>query len=126
VATQAFAGAGAVASGVSGATNLSTPTGLWQMMNLIQLFMLTLLLNIYLPKKVVDVLNGNSYFSLSFKVPLISEIPYVAPLLSYLDFPPPRSIYGTLGIDSGSALLNILCFILLILILGLLHICIIP
>jgi cysteine-rich repeat protein len=75
VAAQAFAGAGAVASGVSGVTNLSSPTGLWQMINLIQLFMLTLLLNIYLPKKVIDVLNGNSYFSLSFKVPLISKTP---------------------------------------------------
>jgi cysteine-rich repeat protein len=126
VATQAFVGAGAIASVVSGVTNLSSPTGLWQMMNLMQLFMLILLFDIYLPVKVIDVLNSNNYFSLSFEVPLIEKIPYVAPSLVYLDFSPPKSNYNVLGIDSGSALLSVLSFTSLLIVIFLLHIWVIP
>jgi cysteine-rich repeat protein len=126
VITQALVGVGVVASIISGVTRLSSPTGLWQMMNLIQLFTLIILLNIYLPNKVIDVLDANSYLSFSFKVPFIDKIPYFDSSLSYLDFSPQKSNYDIFKIYSGSSLLNILSLIILLMITGILHLWFIP
>jgi cysteine-rich repeat protein len=124
--TQALVGATVVASVVSGVTNLSSPTGLWQMMNLVQLVMLIVLLNIYLPKKVIDVLNANSCLSFSFKVPFIEKIFHLDSSLEYLDSSDSKSKYEIFGIYSESALLNILSFIILLTITGLIHLWFIP
>jgi hypothetical protein len=91
------------------------------MMNLVQLLMLIVLLSIYLPKKVLDVLNANSFLSFSFKIPFIEKIPHLNSSLVYLDSSVSKSKYEIFGIYSDSALLNILSFIILLTITGLLH-----
>jgi hypothetical protein len=113
--TQVLTSAGAVASIVSGFSSLSNPIGFWQMMNTMQLFMLILLLDIYLPIKILNIFKATSYFSLSFDVPFIPEIPFLCDVYDYLDFLPPKANYTIMGVDSGSTLLNLnslLCILL--------------
>jgi cysteine-rich repeat protein len=121
IATQALVGVGAAASVISGVTSFSNPTGFWQMMNIMQLFMLIVLLEIYLPLKVLNVLNSSSYFSLSFDASYISDIPYLGPMYNFLDFMPPKANYLVLGVGSGSTLINILSLLLIMIGLGLFH-----
>jgi cysteine-rich repeat protein len=113
--TQVLTSAAAVASIVSGFSSLSNPIGFWQMMNTMQLFMLILLLDIYLPIKILNIFKATSYFSLSFDVPFIPEIPFLCDVYDYLDFLPPKANYIIMGVDSGSTLLNfnsLLCILL--------------
>jgi hypothetical protein len=99
---------GALASIVSGFQNLSTPTGFWQMMNAMQLFTLILLLDLYLPIEVLNILDWTKFSTLAFEVPFIDKIPFVFSAYEYLDFLPPQSYYPILGVYSGSSLINIL------------------
>jgi hypothetical protein len=109
IATQALAGAGAVASVVSGFSSLSNPIGFWQMMNTMQLFMLIVLLYVYLAIKILDILNSVNYFTLSFEIPFIPDIPYLSDVYDYLDFLPIKENYHIIGVDSGSTLINVYC-----------------
>jgi cysteine-rich repeat protein len=126
VSTQAIASAGAAASIISGLTSLSNPVGLWQMINTMQLFMLILLLDIYLPIRILNVYNASSGFNLSFDVSFITKIPYVGEVYKHLYFLSPRENYSMLGISSGSTLINILSFTLLLIAIAIVHIWLIP
>jgi hypothetical protein len=122
VTILAITGAGIAASVFSDLLNLSNPTGLWQMMNLMQLFLLILLFDIYLPSKVLNILNANKYFSLSFSAPFVDMIPYGKPTFSYLNFSSSTSNYSILGVRSGSSLINFLCMAFVLMVIGVLHV----
>jgi hypothetical protein len=122
ISTQAIASAGAAASIISGLTSFSNPIGLWQMINTMQLFMLILLLDIYLPIRILNVYNASSGFNLSFDVSFITKIPYVGEVYKHLYFLSPRENYSMLGISSGSTLINILSFTLLLIAIAIVHI----
>jgi hypothetical protein len=122
VSTQAIAGAGAAASIISGMTSLSNPTGFWQMMNTMQLFMLILLLEVYLPIRILNVYNASSGLNLSFNISFITKIPYLGNMYEYLNFFSSKDNYSLLGVDSGSTLINILSFILLLMGVAIIHI----
>jgi hypothetical protein len=121
ISTQAVAGAGAAASILSGLTSLSNPTGLWQIINTMQLFMLILLLDIYLPIRIRNVYNASRGYALSFDISFIAKIPFLDDVYHYFDFISPRENYSMLGIDSGSTLINIISFILLLMAVGIAH-----
>jgi hypothetical protein len=124
--TQLLASAGAVASIASGFSSLSNPTGLWQMMNTMQLFMLILLLDINLPVKILNIFKATSYFTLSFNIPFIPEIPYLCDVYDYLDFLPPKANYPIIGVGSGSTLINLNSLLCILLCVVVLHFLIIP
>jgi cysteine-rich repeat protein len=126
VSTQAIAGAGAAASIISGMTSLSNPTGFWQMMNTMQLFMLILLLEVYLPIRILNVYNASSGLNLSFNISFITKIPYLGNMYEYLNFFSSKDNYSLLGVDSGSTLINILSFILLLMGVAIVHIWLTP
>jgi cysteine-rich repeat protein len=107
--TQAITSAGAIFAAGTSVTNLSSPTGLWQSMNVMQLFMLILLFQIYVPSMIVEALNSTKYFSLAFEIPFVDKIPFISSTLDYLDFLPPKGHYDIMGVKSGSALVNIFC-----------------
>jgi hypothetical protein len=116
VVTQVAALIGAFASIASSFTSLSTPTGLWQMMNTMQLFTLIILLDLYLPIKVLNSLDWTKYSALAFDVPFIDGIPLLSEIISYLKFSSPQSYYPILGSYSGSSLINIICLFCILLV----------
>jgi hypothetical protein len=126
VVTQVAALIGAFASIASSFTSLSTPTGLWQMMNTMQLFTLIILLDLYLPIKVLNSLDWTKYSALAFDVPFIDGIPLLSDIISYLKFSPPQSYYPILGSYSGSSLINIICLFCILLVIWMTHIWFLP
>jgi len=84
--SQAVTGAGAaVAAGVS-ALNLSAPTGLWQSVNLMQMFLLILLLKIYIPLEIRSYITANGFVSLAFEYPYVHKIGFLQAMIDYFDF----------------------------------------
>jgi cysteine-rich repeat protein len=120
--TQAITSAGAILAAGTSFSNLSSPTGLWQSMNIMQLFMLILLFEIYVPSKIVEALNSTKYFSIAFEIPFVDKIPIISSTLDYLNFVPPNGHYNILGVTSGSTLVNIFCLSGILLFICFLHV----
>jgi hypothetical protein len=87
-----------------------------------QLFMLILLFEIDIPSRIVNIFDSTKYLSLSFKISFINEIPFISSTLKYLNFLPPNGHYDILGINSGSALVNIFSLLGILLLILFLHI----
>jgi hypothetical protein len=113
-------------SAVASSLNLSSPTGLWQAMNMMQLFMLLLLFGVYLPVKIENFLSSSSFFSLNFDLPFLRGIPYFGDMLTYLDFSFDNSVLEKSGVNSGSSFINFLCQIAIFLLIMLIHLSLIP
>jgi hypothetical protein len=84
--TQVIAGAAIAGSVVASSMNMSSPTGLWQAANMMQLFMLLLLFGVYIPQRLEDYLTASNFFSLSFKLPFVQLIPYFGGFIDYIDY----------------------------------------
>jgi cysteine-rich repeat protein len=117
---------GAFISTIASSLSLLSPTGLWQSMNIMQLFLLIALLKIYIPDKILDILKAWKYFSLSYESPLNQDTPFISSTLSYLDFSHPNEKYEIVGVDSGSSLMNVLCLATTLLSIWVLHACSFP
>jgi cysteine-rich repeat protein len=66
--------AGIISALISSLITLSSPNNVWQIGNLLQMFMLLLLLNIYIPEKVIIFITTNLFALLSFDIPFLKEI----------------------------------------------------
>jgi cysteine-rich repeat protein len=121
-AIKAITGAGAILATWTSFSNLSYSTHLWQLINIMQLFMLILLFEIDIPSRIVNIFDSTKYLSLSFEISFINEIPFISSTLNYLDFLPPNGHYDILGINSGSALVNIFSLLGILLLILFLHI----
>jgi hypothetical protein len=84
--TQGIAGAAMAGSVVASSMNMSSPTGLWQAANMMQLFMFLLLFDVHIPQKLEDYLTASNFFSLSFKLPFVQYIPYFGDFIDYIDY----------------------------------------
>jgi hypothetical protein len=84
--------------------------------------MLILLFEIDIPSRIVNIFDSTKYLSLSFEISFINEIPFISSTLNYLDFLPPNGHYDILGINSGSALVNIFSLLGILLLILFLHI----
>jgi hypothetical protein len=113
-------------SAVASSLNLSSPTGLYQAMNMVQLFLLLLLFGVYIPVEINNFLSSNSIFSLNFDLPFLKYIPYLGDMLTYLDISLNNSTLERFGVSSGSSLINILFQIAIFLLIFLLHLLLIP
>jgi cysteine-rich repeat protein len=66
--------AGMAAASMSSMLTFSSPSNVWQIGNLLQMFMLLLLLDVYIPAKVITFITTNIFALLSFQIPFLNEI----------------------------------------------------
>jgi cysteine-rich repeat protein len=124
--SQAIAGAAMAGSAAASSMSFSSPSGLWQAMNMMQLFALLLMFGVYLPIKIKDFISSSSLFSLSFDLSFMKEIPWIGPHFTYLNFSQDNLILKNSGANSGNTLVNILFQLLLLTVTIFLHLCSIP
>lgn len=119
--TQGIAGAGTVAVTAVSIMNLSSPQGLWLMVNQIQLCMLLLLTGAYIPKDVVDYLSGSSFslFSMDF-LPFHKQL-LVKGLYSWVAQDQENEILQKMGLKSGSTIYNNLSLFFMVFLLIVMH-----
>jgi cysteine-rich repeat protein len=123
---QALAVAAMAGTAIASSANMSTPNGMWQSMNIMQLFMLILLLGVYLPKRVKNLLLANSFLSSSFKIPFIEHFYAVKNILGYFDFSQENPYLHSIGIESGSTFNNTFSQFLALTSIIFLHLALIP
>jgi hypothetical protein len=90
-------------------------------MNLMQLFMFLVLLGVYLPIPVKDMITSNSFFSLSFSIPNLRSLYGVGHFFEFIDLESKDSILSSLGANSGSTFVNVLSQLLMLLLVLILH-----
>lgn len=101
--------------------SLSSPNGLWQIMNMIQLFMLLVLLKTYLPIPIKHMINSGSYFSFYFSVPFVKKIYALSNFLKFIDSDPESSNLDPIEVESGSTFINMFSQLLLLVLVILIH-----
>jgi cysteine-rich repeat protein len=119
-------GVAMAASVAASIVSLSPPSGLWQAMNMMQLFLLLLLFRVYLPDKIKGFISSSSLFSLSFKLSFLYNIPYVGYFLEHIDFEQGNSTLKESGVISGNIFTNIQAHLFAFTIIALIHLIVIP
>jgi hypothetical protein len=116
IQAQALTGAAMAGATIASSINMSSPNGMWQSVNIMQLFVLILLLGIYLPQRIKDILTSNSFLSSSIKLPFIENLYGIKNMLNFFDFSQENSHLMAIGIESGSTFNNIFTQILLLIV----------
>jgi cysteine-rich repeat protein len=118
---QAAVGTAMIASVVASSMSWSSPSGLWQMMNLMQLLMFLVLLGVYLPIPIKDMITSSSFFSLSLPIPHLQSLYGIGHFLEFIDLESENSALSSLGAESGSTFVNVLSQLLMLLLIIILH-----
>jgi hypothetical protein len=118
---QAAVAAAMISSVVASSMSCSSPTGLWQMMNLMQLLLFLVLFGIYLPTPIKDMITSSSFFSLSLPIPYLHRLFGIGYLFEFIDFESENSALSSLGAESGSTFVNVLSQLLMLLLIFILH-----
>ena len=66
--------------------NLSAPVGLWQSVNLLQMFLLILLLKIDIPIEIRSYITSNGFTLLAFEYPFVHRIEFLEKILNNSKF----------------------------------------
>ena len=113
--------------------NQVSPSGLWIMINGYQALMLLLLTGAYFPKTLTDFLSGLNFTLFSFNFVPVLSLPYGKEAKSWIDYDVDNNYLKTIGLSSGSTLINnfntCLIFILIIsihLVFGVFYRCLFP
>jgi hypothetical protein len=104
----------------------SSPSGYWQMMNLMQLLMFLILIGIYLPVPVKDMITSSNYFLLSLPIPHLQNLYGIRYFFDFIDFEQKDSALFSLGAESGSTFVNVLSQLLMLLMILILHLFALP
>jgi len=123
--TVTSAGA-ATAVGVS-LLSLTSMNKIWQMADMLQLYLLLLLLDTYMPKAVFQFITSNDLFNFSFDFgyDFLMKIPYVRKAVDYFNIDQDNSKLEYMDLDSGSSVINILTSTVIVLLIAIFHILII-
>jgi hypothetical protein len=83
---QAAVGAAMLSSVVSSSMSCSSPSGLWQMMNLMQLLMFLLLFGVYLPAPIKDMITSSNFASFPFSIPHLQNLYGIGYFFEFINF----------------------------------------
>ena len=101
--------------------NMSSIQGIWMMANQFQLYFLLFLTSVYIPDKIIDFLTGFKLMSLNFSFIPVHKIMLIKDIYNYLDYDHNDQDLKNTGVDSGSALINVLSIIFVVLVLFMMH-----
>jgi hypothetical protein len=110
-----------IGSAAASSMSCSSPSGLWQMMNLMQLLMFFVLFGIYLPTPIKHMITSSSFFSLSLPIPYLHRLYGIGYFFELIDFESEDSTLSSLGAESGSTFVNVLSQLQMLLLLFIMH-----
>ena len=91
----------------SSAFSGSSPRGLFQSINFMQLYMLLILLRVHLPKKIIDFILLNDIFNFNIKIPGLRSLPLIKSLLFIFKIEHSDEALHNLSVDSVSTFYNL-------------------
>ena len=124
--TQAAAGVGASVSAGTSLISMSSPIGIFSMINQFQLLLLLLWTGAYISDEVSSFIKGMSFTMLNFSFLKLENISFLKESLNYLSFPQNNLNLDNIGLSSGNTFINIYKLLLMLALLIILHLWLIP
>jgi hypothetical protein len=126
IVIQSVALVGIVASlGVS-VISMSSPQTMFSIINQFQMFILLPMIGAYMPPRVIQVLLGMNISMFSFSFIPLEKIPLISELINFIDYDQNDEYFDTIGLTSGSALLNSMGLMLVFGLFTLYHLSLLP
>ena len=106
IVTQAMI-AGIMAIAVANSVvNLSSPIGIWSIVNHFQMLLLLILTGAFIPETVRHYLSGRDFVLLNFDfIPLV-DVPFISDLYAWMKFDQSNKNLRDIGINFGSTTIN--------------------
>ena len=122
ITTQAMIGTIMAIALANSAVNLSSPIGIWSIVNLFQMLMLLILTGAFISTTVKEYLSGMDFVLVNFDfIPLV-DISLISDLYTWMKFGQKNENLKNIGVDDGSTAVNNISFFIIILILVVIHI----
>ncbi|CAI2381048.1 unnamed protein product [Moneuplotes crassus] len=113
-----------VMAAASSALSFSSISSIMSIINTMQLVILLPMIPDYFSEKVQDLLNGMEFTMLSFDFIRARDIPFVNAIKKWVSYSQSNEYLNSLGLRSGSSVVNYLSLMATIILVGLAHICI--
>ena len=115
-ATQSTMGTSMGVAAAISLMNMSSPIGIWTIVNQFRMFMLLLLTGAFIPETVRQYLSGMDFVSLNFDFIPFIEVPLISDLYLWMKFEQTNDDLGDVGLDDGSTVVNNISFLVILLI----------
>ncbi|CAI2363161.1 unnamed protein product [Moneuplotes crassus] len=113
-----------ILASASSILSLSSINSIFSIMNSMQLAVLLPLVPNYFSSKVLDFLSGMGFVMLSFDFIKFKDLPFVEYLTNWVSYPQSEEYLNSLGMRSGSSVVNYLSLMVIIIIIGVFNFCI--
>ncbi|CAI2380176.1 unnamed protein product [Moneuplotes crassus] len=120
-ASTALVASGAIIASASSLLSLSSVNSIFSTMNSLQLAILLPAVPEYFPQKVSDLINGMGFSTFSFDFMSLRSIPFVEAVSNWMAYPQTNEYFVTLGMSSGSSLVNLLSILGTIFLICIIH-----
>ena len=101
--------------------NMSSPVGVWSIINQFQMLMLLILTDAFIPLTVKHYLSGMEFALNFFGLIPFYKVPLIANLYSWMKFEQYNNNLYSIGVEDGSTSVNNLSFLIMLLLFGILH-----
>ena len=115
-ATQSTMGTSMGVAAAISLMNMSSPIGVWSIVNQFQMFMLLLLTGAFIPETVRQYLSGMDFVSLNFDFIPFIEVPLISDVYLWMKFEQTNDDLKDVGLDYGSTVVNNISFLVILLI----------
>ncbi|CAI2381582.1 unnamed protein product [Moneuplotes crassus] len=113
-----------ILASASSLLSLSSINSIFSIMNSLQLAVLLPLVPDYFSLKVLDFLRGMAFVMFSFDFIKFKDLPFVEALTNWVSYPQSDEYLNSIGMRSGSSVVNYLSLMVIIILVGIIHLCI--
>ncbi|CAI2381099.1 unnamed protein product [Moneuplotes crassus] len=113
-----------ILASASSLLSLSSINSIFSVMNSLQLAMLLPLVPDYFSLKVLDFLSGMGFTMLSFDFIKFKDLPFVEDLTDWVSYPQSDEYLNSIGMRSGSSVVNYLSLVVILILVGIINFCI--
>ncbi|CAI2381330.1 unnamed protein product [Moneuplotes crassus] len=123
-AAAAMVTSSVVLASASSMLSLTSINSIFSIMNSMQLGVLLPLVPDYISPKVLDFLSSMGFTMFSFDFIKFKDIPFVEAISNWVSYPQSDEYLNSLGLRSGSSIVNYLSLMAVIILVGAIHLCI--
>ena len=122
ISTDAMIGTAMVLGVFFSIVNMSSPVGIWSLVNQFQILMLLLLTGAFIPKSIRQYLSGFKFLSLKLDFIPLNKIPLISELYGSMKFEQNKDELKDVGVDFESTTTNNIVLLIILLLFILAHI----
>ena len=119
--TQSTVGTSMAVAAAISLMNMSSPIGVWSIVNQFQMLMLMILTGAFIPETVRQYLAGMDFVSFNFDFIPFIEVPLISDLYLWMKFDQTNDDLEDIGLDDGSTVVNNISFLVILLIFITIH-----